>query len=290
MDSVLERASRLGVWRRGGQRAPHKPLLLLLALGRWQRGQTTISFAECRQSLGALLREFGPSRASCHPEYPFWRLQRDGLWLIEAERPMALRQSSTNPTTSELLGSNAAGKLPTDVQLQLQDDPTLVTRLAEQLLWDHFPESIHTDILAAVGLLADPFTARSARDPSFRPRVLQAYEFRCALCDLDIRMGNVAVGLEAAHIRWHRAGGDDLECNGLALCCLHHKLFDLGAFTVHTDESVLVSDRVHGTGGFDSVLLRFRGATIRQPVHLDHRPRVENLAWHRREVFKERPR
>src|SRR5436189_6378643 len=35
-----------------------------------------------------------------------------------------------------------------------------------------------------------------------------------------------------AHIRWHQAGGPDIENNGLALCVLHHKTFDLGAFTL----------------------------------------------------------
>jgi putative restriction endonuclease len=31
---ILDRVDKLRVWQRGGQRAPHKPLLLLLALGR----------------------------------------------------------------------------------------------------------------------------------------------------------------------------------------------------------------------------------------------------------------
>jgi hypothetical protein len=42
----------------------------------------------------------------------------------------------------------------------------------------------------------------------------------------------LSVALDAAHIRWHQAGGPDEEANGLALRVLHHKLFDLGAFTV----------------------------------------------------------
>lgn len=240
--------------------------------------------------LGTLLREFGPSRVSYHPEYPFWRLQRDGLWTVIADRNLQTRLSSTNPASSELSDANAVGAFPLDVLSQLDASPELVQSLAEQLLWDHFPESIHQDILDAVGLSLEPRSARSPRDPTFRYRVLVAYEFRCALCNLDIRIGNVTVGLEAAHIRWHRAGGDDNESNGLALCCLHHKLFDLGAFTVHPDNRILVSEHVHGTGGFDDVLLRYRNENVRPPVQDEHRPRSESLAWHRREVFKERPR
>src|SRR5207237_1392947 len=37
-DPTLSAFSRLRVWERDGQRAPHKPLLVLLTLGRWVRG------------------------------------------------------------------------------------------------------------------------------------------------------------------------------------------------------------------------------------------------------------
>jgi hypothetical protein len=39
-----------------------------------------------------------------------------------------------------------------DVQAALRADPSLVGKVAAQLLEGHFPESIHTDIFAAVGL------------------------------------------------------------------------------------------------------------------------------------------
>jgi hypothetical protein len=62
-DAVLGRFGRLNVWSRGGQRAPHKPLLVLYALGRWARGdRAEVSFAEVARDLTALLKEFGPPR------------------------------------------------------------------------------------------------------------------------------------------------------------------------------------------------------------------------------------
>src|SRR5262249_51332783 len=75
-DALLKRFEELSVWRQGDLRAPHKPLLVLYALGRWQRGLTEVSFREAEPELTALLREFGPPRRSDHPEQPFWRLQR----------------------------------------------------------------------------------------------------------------------------------------------------------------------------------------------------------------------
>jgi predicted restriction endonuclease len=51
----------------------------------------------------------------------------------------------------------------------------------------------------------------------------------------------------AAHIRWHLAHGPDVECNWLALCVLHHKLFDLGAFTLSQDGMLVVSELANGS-------------------------------------------
>ena len=44
------------------------------------------------------------------------------------------------------------------------------------------------------------------RDPSFRQRVLVAYEYQCAVCGLDLRICGITIALEAAHVRWHQAG------------------------------------------------------------------------------------
>src|SRR5262245_29078361 len=69
------------------------------------------------------------------------------------------------------------------------------------------------------------------------------------LCGFDVKLGTVAIALDAAHIRWHQEGGPDAESNGLALCALHHKVFDLGAFTV-AGGVLVVSDQANGSTGF----------------------------------------
>jgi putative restriction endonuclease len=111
-DSVLHRFDKLNVWSRGDRRAPHKPLLVLYALGRWSRGEAAyIPFKQVDADLTGLLKEFGPPRHSYHPEYPFWRLQNDGVWLVHAAGPLTPRQGNTDPKKSDLLATNAAGGL-----------------------------------------------------------------------------------------------------------------------------------------------------------------------------------
>src|SRR5262249_21305836 len=152
----------------------------------------------------------------------------------------------------------------------LTADPGLAAKIAARLLERHFPDTLHADILAAVGLTLK--AEGRPRDPQFRQRVLTAYEWRCAVCGFDVRLGAVAIALDAAHIRWHQAGGPAEERNGLALCVLHHKTFDLGAFTVNGEGVLLVSDQAHGSAGFEETLLRHHGKRVRPPQRPEWQP------------------
>ena len=73
-DDILKAFDRINVWSRGSERAPHKPLLVLYALGQLSRaGPNSIAFRNLAPKLTELLKEFGPTRQSYHPEYPFWK-------------------------------------------------------------------------------------------------------------------------------------------------------------------------------------------------------------------------
>jgi putative restriction endonuclease len=284
-EAILQRFDDLGIWKQGDQRAPHKPLLVLYALGRWQRGQRDVAFRQAETDLTALLREFGPPRKSDHPEQPYWRLQRDGVWTVHAPMGLETKKGADIPRVTELRSHDVRAEFSADVQAALAADPGLVAAIASRILERHFPESLHPDILNAVGLTLETTVTRRKRDPAFRQRVLKAYEYRCAVCGFDVRLGSVSIALDAAHIRWHQAGGPETESNGFALCVLHHKTFDLGAFTV-TDGVMLVSDQVNGTAGFQESLMAFHGKAIRDPQHPDWKPEPKHLDWHGREVFK----
>jgi putative restriction endonuclease len=284
-EAILKRFDELGVWKQGDQRAPHKPLLVLYALGRWQRGQSEVTFREVEPDLTQLLREFGPPRRSDHPEQPFWRLQRDSVWTVHAPDGLVLKTGDDIPRITSLRSHDVRAEFSADVQAALASDPSLVAMIATRILDRHFPESLHQDILNAVGLSLETSVTRRKRDPNFRHRVLKAYEYRCAVCGFDVRLGSVSIALDAAHIRWHQAGGPEAESNGFALCVLHHKTFDLGAFTV-SNGILLVSDQANGTTGFKETLMAYHAKLIRDPQHPDWKPEPRHLEWHGREVFK----
>ncbi len=289
--NLLDRFSKIKVWTRGDQRAPHKPLLILYALAKLQQGQRWLPYSKIKAEVGDLLREFGPPRDTS-PIYPFQYLRNDGLWTYFPNQP-------TSFTERFLQKNDVAGGFPQADYTLLRSNPALARTIATFLLNKNFPPSLHEDIVSATGLNLDPddeglsqeTIKRSPRDPHFRQKVLQAYEYRCAVCGFDVRVGLVPVALEAAHIKWHQFQGPDHEQNGLALCSLHHKLFDSGAFALDTaaqgEQFVFkVSQQAHGTSGFDEWLLRFHNANLRAPQSPDYLPKQEFVNWHLREVFK----
>ncbi len=287
-DSVLEKFRGLKVWQRGDERAPHKPLLVLLALGNYASGAgRLIPYSQIDAPLKRLLEAFGPPRKSHHTEYPFWRLQNDGVWELENAGQVESRKSNKDAKKSELLKYNVAGGFTRGLYDAITADPSLIKSISTDLLDRCFPDSFHQEILDSVGLHEDvEIVTRKKRDPRFRELVLTAYEFRCAICGLDLRMGGRALGLEAAHIKWHQARGPDTVDNGLSLCSLHHKLFDRGAIGLADDRTLLVSESVHGTEGLASWLLTYHGNHIRSPQRASYAPSSEFLGWHRKEVFR----
>ena len=179
------------------------------------------------------------------------------------------------------------GGFNNDVYGYLSSNRSSAIRIVNSILNNNFPESIHEDILQAVNLeVQEEAINRNRRDPYFRDRVLTAYEHQCAVCGFNVRVGNPLVAIEAAHIKWHQAGGPDTESNGIALCTLHHKLYDRGAFTVNDKMKVSISDQAHGTNGFSEWLLAFDGKEIRSPQRSSYYPNAIFTNWHVREVFQ----
>ena len=290
---LLEAFGKIRVWQQADRRAPHKPLLVLLMLGRlWRREASAVPFRLVEGDMRKLLEQFGPSSARATVHYPFWHLHTDGLWDLAGPDSILSRPPGATPTLTEMRQSISGG-FSAPVLEFLERDPRLIPRLARSIAAAHFPESLQADVLEAVGLPSEggpePEVERDGRrrDASFRKRVLLAYEYRCCLCGHDLRLDSVVVGLDAAHIKWFQAGGPDIEPNGLALCSLHHKLFDLGAFTIlPAGYVVVVSQHLTGSEQAGARMLGYHGAALIRPQTDASLPRGEFLEWHKQQVFK----
>ena len=286
-EAIIQKFESLKPWKQSGKRAPHKPLLVLYAIRRLrQDGCRLLPYSEIHENLKKLLKEFGPTESNPRPYYPFWRLRRDGIWEIpDAEK---IRQTnSKDPFKRDLDRHDVSGGFLEDIAHQLQNDSTLSFEIIHNLLDAHFPSSLHEDISQAVGIeFPLQISNRQRSNPNFRANILRAYEYKCAVCSFDVRLGSSPIALEASHIRWRQANGPDTEVNGLALCSLHHKLFDRGAFTLSQQLEILVSDDAHGSVGFEEWLMRFHGETISFPQRQSYYPHESFIDWHIREVFQ----
>lgn len=288
--------------------APHKPLLLLMALARIQQGQQgRFAFTEIESDLKQLLTEFGPSNAPNTRHLPFWHLQSDEkgqLWDLQLPPDLQHQPRGTAPNLSALRREGVSGGFSAAVEQGLRSHPNLIPLLARDLLQSTFPESLHEDIANAIGLdLFDSDPAikdveavyqsgpRKQRDRAFRDRVLRAYEYRCCICGFDLRLGHLPAGLEAAHIQWHTVGGPDIEQNGLCLCALHHKLFDLGAFTLEPSSlKVVFSEHAMSGGRGMTGELQHHGQDLLRPIGGQVLPGLSYLKWNWVNVFKREAR
>lgn len=287
-DEVLRRFSGIRQWRSREHRAPHKPLLLLLALGRLQAGEERLApFAEVEEPLRRLLEQYGHPRGRQRPEYPFWRLGSDeGIWEVESSQPVEVTAAG-DPRLSSLRRSDVRGGFAPEVAQALLSNSGLLERIAADLLTNQFPPSLHEDICDAVGLRTSlRIATRQRRDPEFRIEVLRAYEYRCAMCGYDGKLDTASVGLDAAHIRWWAYAGPDTIDNALALCALHHRALDRGVVGVGPDLRITVSRRLHGGGRARELIIDLAGAPLGRPQPGLPVPAIDYIGWHRSEVFQ----
>jgi putative restriction endonuclease len=285
--NLIEKIDAINVYKKGTNRAPHKPLYLLFLLASHQKDMPRMMpFCDVSRVLTEALRLFGQRTASVNPEYPFWRLQNDGLSEVVPASPSAyeLRQSNNDPKKSSLLKNGAKGGLiKSDFDL-LAKHPELFNQACHRILDHHFPASIHEDLLDFFGidLGFEPAKPDHLMSHDFRSAVLLEYGFRCAISGFQSSPAVKHAGIESAELVWRNHGGPSTVSNAIAMTTLHRKLFHLGLFTIDDDYTVRLSPDL---GIADSVGLK-NGRSMSLPSSASLFPSLTSLAWHRRWVFR----
>ncbi len=298
----LENLQKIKQYTHGSVRAPHKPLLLLFALARVHRNDTRlISYQEVDQILGQLLLDWGPPSKVSRPNTydPFRRLPNDSLWELRdnsgslVERPLEFERR-------RLIDEKIVGGFPEEFFRLLKTDTRLLQEAVKMILDSNWPPSLHDSTMTAVGLdtgvlegmvVFRKSTTAVRRDPKFREKVLKAYERTCAVCNFDLRLNDTLLDLQAAHIKWHSAGGPDSPTNGIALCGFHHKAFDRGAMGFkplsgsRDGYEIMISQSLNGSSIARDWLLDYNGERVRNPQNLDQLPETKFVEWHADQVF-----
>lgn len=297
--ALLRLLGRLRNARIGAVRAPHKPLLLLWLFGRFAAtGSSRVTYAEAEGPVSRLINDFGP------PATPAIERQRAAMPFVHLERELWHVQDGSGAEIGAdaperrgwLLERGAVGWLHPEVE-RLLAVPATLAAAGRLLLELHFTPVLAELICAEVDLdlpvldAADhtPVAAggqRRRRRSGFAEEVLRAYAYQCAMCGFDGALGRNPVGIEAAHVRWHSQYGPDRLDNAVALCSLHHTLFELGVLGLTDDRLIRVSDLyvARTDAGRSIEVLAGRPLSVPRPERMV--VDVAFVAWHHRQVFK----
>jgi putative restriction endonuclease len=292
-EDFLGKLASLRMAPRGrGERYPHKPLFLLWLLGRMQQqGTSACTYEEAEKPVSRLLDDFGPpSVGRYRAAMPFVHLESD-LWELSGDEGAPLKDSR-----AALCRAHATGRLRPEVEELLREDPSLIAESARMLVDLNFTPTYLEPICAEVGLDLDTAEAlawnyrkpaRARRRHGFRNEVLHGWRNRCAMCGYDGALGRDPAGLDAAHVFWHSQGGPDEPDNGLALCSLHHVLFDLGALGLNEDLSVRVSPHyVARSEQGERLVYDLEGRRLLDPAPRHPTPNGIHVHWHSTQVFR----
>ncbi|BBM85332.1 hypothetical protein [Candidatus Uabimicrobium amorphum] len=143
---VFQKIKNLNIAKRNGVRAPHKPLLILLAISKLPQRKFLLS--DISKKLVELLKEFGPKRQSYYPELPFWHLANDGVWEIENRD----KYPKKCPSKSYFAAKSIMAGFPKEIHRLLSEDQHFCHQVIKEVLNCYFPQSTHDDILDSLGL------------------------------------------------------------------------------------------------------------------------------------------
>ncbi|HEX6514179.1 MAG TPA: HNH endonuclease, partial [Nocardioidaceae bacterium] len=214
-------------------------------------------------------------------------LRADGVWEIDHPVP----DDSVTPLRAE----HVTGQLDPAIEAAMRSRPGLLYAAARQLVEGQFPMTLAPDVLTAAGLNPDlvfgsapgvtSLDERRRRSAAWPQMILSAWDRQCAFCGYDGQLGGAVVGIEAAHVRWFNLGGPDSQDNGMALCSLHHKLFDRGALGLDRDYRVLVSGSFSARTESAKRVYDLHGRRL-SPRRGTCPPAMEYVDWHAAQVFR----
>lgn len=148
---ILDKFDDINMNKKDDYVAPHKPLLILYAIGKLRRdGIRMHSYTQIDKDLGILLKEFGSYETKGTQE-PFWRLQKDCVWYVtKAERISENDKGGVNK--GDLKEHKTSGGFHEGIAKQLIDDNELVNRIIDMMLAKPNPPLDRDKVLAAVGI------------------------------------------------------------------------------------------------------------------------------------------
>ena len=132
------------------------------------------------------------------------------------------------------------------------------------------------------------------RERGFRQAIIEAYEYKCAVCGFKLNSpNNLQWEVEAAHIVPHRLNGKDDIWNGFALCHLHHWAFDVGWFSLEDNYHVIATNKINSLEKIYGKIYNYdfigqlsnENLIIAMPNNKNNHTHITAIKWHRENIL-----
>lgn len=153
---IVQQFEEIRVSSLAGKPALHKPLLLLIALGRCASGEERLAaFAHYDELLSRLFAEVYPDgQKNGNTHYPFGKLENDGLWYIE-NSDLLKRTSAGHLHKRELIDKKIKGGFTNQIWIRLSSDQELLVSVVSRILRRFFSEDVDDSLLNLCGFPKD---------------------------------------------------------------------------------------------------------------------------------------
>lgn len=301
--SKLKRAIRNGI------KAPHKPILLLaviqsIEVGEIRENKIPISpelVARFKDYWKWLVRDtfFSPNFA-----LPFFHLRSDKFWHLQTclGKEILLTSSHSIKSFSQLRESVEYACFDEELFALLTNKDyrqTLFQFLLNHYFSDNKLFNRQTDLFKLVTdqiLHNSPVNYLHAlesadeeevfiRSGVFKKLVPRIYDYTCCISGLRIVSGYDIQMVDACHIIPFSNSHNDTISNGISLCPNLHRAFDRGLVSIDCEYRVMVAGNFIESS-FEYGFKSYHGKPIILPEEKSYFPAIENLEWHRKNVFR----
>jgi len=295
-------------------KAPHKPILLISIIDLISQGKITENRIYVDTDLVATFQENWKLLVNTlhHPDFtqPFYYLQSDKiegkqLWFlhpkpecqINAHIKSAIRLSQvleyaflspdlflmlTNPNTRYVIRTALIDSyFPTTKANYIQSKEKGVGYIhdLEKYLLNE-PEAQYKQL--KIETEEDVFV----RGALFKKLVPKVYDSTCSFTGMRLKSTFGYNFIDACHIVPFSVSQDDKVNNGIALCPNLHRAFDRGLISIDNSYRLIISNHIAEIEEHSYSLRNLEGRKIRLPLNSRYYPSLENLNWHRKEIFK----
>ena len=242
--------------------------------------------------------------------YPFWYLESRGFWHKTLKSGFNDSNPKKRPNINDKTLREAVEYASLDDELfNILQEPNSRAELIDTLIDAWFSSNrddlgdilqVNQDLIE----LAEKEVEISAKRPNFdreptfylrkypvrnalfRKAVVEAYDYRCALCRLKVMRTLTQKIVDGSHIKPFSQFYDDQVDNGISLCKNHHWAFDQGWFAIDDNYRIIVANDLEEESPNAKPMKDFHSQTILLPTTEQYLPRLESLQWHRLNVFR----